>query len=505
MNIANWLSATAKRHPERAALLHGADVVANYAQFAGRAADRGSALASRFRVQPGDRVALYMSNRTEYLESLYATWWIGAVAVPINRKLHVNEAAWIVGNAGAKIVLADEDDLAELGSAVGARIQVLAVNDPIAATPHHRSDLPPPAARQPSDLAWLFYTSGTTGRPKGAMLTHGNLVAMSLSYLADVDTVGPDDTAIYAAPLSHGAGLYNFIHVRAGARHCVPETGGFDAPEVLTLASQLGNASLFAAPTMVRRLVDAVEAGLGDGDGLRTVVYGGGPMYLSDMERALAIMGDKFVQIYGQGESPMTITALSRSDHGLTGDPRHRARIASVGRAHSVVELRIVDEDGSPLAEGQDGEIIVKGPTVMAGYWENPEATASALRDGWLFTGDIGRIDAEGYLTLTDRSKDVIICGGSNVYPREVEEVLLSHGGISEVSVVGQRDAEWGEIIVAFVVARPEHALSAAELDAHCLAALARFKRPKRYVWLKDLPKNNYGKVLKTELRKLLD
>ena len=505
MNIANWLSATAKSYPERTALLHGADVVANYAQFARRAADLGSVLAARYRVQLGDRVALYMSNRTEYLESLYAAWWIGAVAVPINRKLHVAEAAWIVGNAGAKIVLADADDLAEFRSAVGTRVPVLAIDDPIRAKPHDRSDFAPPAARQPSDLAWLFYTSGTTGRPKGAMLTHGNLVAMSLSYLADVDTVGPDDTAIYAAPLSHGAGLYNFIHVRAGARHCVPESGGFDAPEVLALASQLGNASLFAAPTMVRRLVDAAEAGLGDGDGLRTVVYGGGPMYLSDIERALASMGGRFVQIYGQGESPMTITALSRADHGLAGDPRHRARLASVGRAHSVVELRIVDKDGSPLADGQDGEIIVKGPTVMAGYWENPEATASALRDGWLFTGDIGRMDAEGYLTLTDRSKDVIICGGSNVYPREVEEVLLSHDGVSEVSVVGQRDAEWGEIIVAFVVARPERPLGAPDLDAHCLAALARFKRPKRYVWLKSLPKNNYGKVLKTELRKLLD
>ncbi|MGO4834533.1 AMP-binding protein, partial [Rhizobiaceae sp. 2RAB30] len=192
-------------------------------------------------------------------------------------------------------------------------------------------------------------------------------------------------------------------------------------------------------------------------------------------------------------------------DHRLSEDPKDRARLASVGRAHSVVEVRVVDGHGHPVAVGQDGEIIVKGPTVMAGYWPDPQAAASALRDGWLHTGDVGRIDAEGYLTLTDRSKDVIISGGSNIYPREVEEILLTHNSVSEVSVVGQRDAEWGEIVVAFVVARPACAPSDEVLDAHCLSGLARFKRPKRYIWLQSLYKNNYGKLLKTELRKLLE
>lgn len=505
MNVANWLSSSARRSPAKAALLRGTEIVATYDEFAKRAVHLGQALAGRYGVVEGDRVALFMANCTEYLECLYGAWWIGAVVVPINSKLHVSEAAWIVAHSDAKVVFADADKVEELSAEIGDASLIISVEDRVSKDPVDSVELHDPLERQSSDLAWIFYTSGTTGRPKGAMLTHGSLLAMSLSYFADVDAVSSGDTAIYAAPLSHGAGLYNFVHVRAAAQHCVPASGGFEADEVLELSKRFGSTSMFAAPTMVRRLVDAAEAGAGGGEGLKTLVYGGGPMYLSDIEHALSVFGDKFVQIYGQGESPMTITALPRVDHRLSEDPKERARLASVGRAHSVVEVRVVDRQGHPVAVGEDGEIVVKGPTVMAGYWQDPQASASALRDGWLYTGDVGRIDAEGYLTLTDRSKDVIISGGSNIYPREVEEILLTHNSVSEVSVVGQRDAEWGEIVVAFVVAKPTGEPSDEALDAHCLSGLARFKRPKRYIWLQSLPKNNYGKVLKTELRKLLE
>ncbi|BCH32343.1 AMP-dependent synthetase [Mesorhizobium sp. L-8-10] len=504
MNIANWLFSSAKRHPIKAALMRGAEVVATYDQFARRAAHIARTLSQQHGLGAGDRVALFMTNRTEYLECLYAAWWIGGIVVPINAKLHAREAAWIVADSGARLVFVDEDHAEVLRAEIRAGAQILSIEDQEFSSPLASGDLSCPQERRSSDLAWLFYTSGTTGRPKGAMLTHENLVAMSLAYCADVDAVDEGDTALYAAPLSHGAGLYNFIHVRKAARHCVPLSGGFDADEILSIAKHVGTASMFAAPTMVRRLVDAAEASKSQGEGLKTVVYGGGPMYQADIERAIAVFGDKFVQIYGQGESPMTITALPRADHKLSEDPRERARLASVGRAHSPVDVRVVDSTGRTLAPGQDGEIVVSGPTVMAGYWNNPEASASTVRNGWLHTGDIGRLDAEGYLTLTDRSKDVIISGGSNVYPREVEEILLTHPSVSEVAVVGQEDAEWGELVVAFVVAKPDCEPNDEALDEHCLSGLARFKRPKRYVWLGSLPKNNYGKVLKTELRKLL-
>jgi long-chain acyl-CoA synthetase len=227
-------------------------------------------------------------------------------------------------------------------------------------------------------------------------------------------------------------------------------------------------------------------------------------MYVTDLKRALHVFGNKFVQIYGQGESPMTITALSRFHHADTQHPRHEARLTSVGVAHSGIQIRVSDKDGKELAAGEAGEICVKGDTVMLGYWNNAEATAQSLRDGWLWTGDVGSVDEDGFLTLLDRSKDLIISGGSNIYPREIEEVLLQHPAVAEASVIGRADAEWGETVVAFVVLRADVAADRAELDRHCLEFVARFKRPKEYRFIDALPKNNYGKVLKTALREML-
>jgi long-chain acyl-CoA synthetase len=258
---------------------------------------------------------------------------------------------------------------------------------------------------------------------------------------------------------------------------------------------------MFAAPTMVKRLVEHARRNAPDLSGLKTIVYGGGPMYLADIREALDVMGQRFAQIYGQGESPMTITALAKPHYAARAHPRYAERLASVGVPHSCVEVRVVDEADRPLPPGAAGEVIVRGDAVMRGYWANAEASMQALRNGWLHTGDVGEFDADGFLTLKDRSKDLIISGGSNIYPREVEEVLLAHPGVSEVSVVGRPHAEWGEEVVAFVVRREGGAVSPADLDALCLDHIARFKRPKHYRFVSSLPKNNYGKVLKTELR----
>lgn len=295
--------------------------------------------------------------------------------------------------------------------------------------------------------------------------------------------------------------MYNFVHVLKGARHVIPESGGFDPAELVRLSERVGRLSLFAAPTMVRRLVDHVVATGADVTGFKTIVYGGGPMYAADIRRALDVMGPRFAQIYGQGESPMTITALSRSLLAAREHPRWSERIASVGIAQSLVEVRVVDEKGHTLPSGHVGEVVVRGDAVMGGYWRNPEATARTLRDGWLWTGDMGEMDADGFVTLKDRSKDVIISGGSNIYPREIEEVLLRHPGVREVSVIGQADPDWGEIVIAFVAGTA----SESELDALCLEHIARFKRPKRYCFVEALPKNHYGKILKTTLREQLD
>lgn len=497
MNIALWLERSAARHPDRGAIYLGRKLVADYASFHAQALTIAGALRS-LGIKPGDRVALFMSNCPEYLIVQYGIWYAGAVAVPINAKLHGREAAFILQDSGTALAFAT----AAHGRALAefARdIPLCVVGDDGYGAMMEQEPLSAPAPRRPDDLAWLFYTSGTTGKPKGVMITHRMLIAMSLSYQVDADVVSHEDAALYAAPLSHGAGIYNMLHVRAGAAHVCPRSGGFDPAEIFDLAQHHGSVHMFAAPTMVTRMTaDAKARGL-TGEGLRTVVYAGGPMYNADIIEAVEHFGPIFVQIYGQGECPMGITALPRADVCDREHPRWQERLGSVGRAQSCVEVAIGDEKGNLLPVGSHGEIMVRGDVVMPGYWQNKAATKKAFANGWLMTGDMGVMDAEGYVTLQDRSKDMIITGGSNVYPREVEEVLLTHPQAREVSVVGRPHSDWGEEVIAFVVGdAPE-----AELDQLCQENIARFKRPKAYVRIAELPKNNYGKVLKTELRKL--
>lgn len=505
MNISEWLFRTAKLSPTAPALHRGDELTADYSRFATRAAAIAGALRDSHGVQPGDRVAVFMENRTEYLETMYGVWWSGAVAVPINSKLHGREAAWICEHAQARLAIISDDPGQGLAQAA-PDLLCLSVDAPDtlqalrAAAPILR-----PTPRNSEDGAKLFYTSGTTGRPKGVLLSHRALLSASLCYPIDVDEVSSADCILYSAPMSHGAGFYNMIHTRVGARHCVPPSGGFDPGEILDLAPRLDRVSFFAAPTMVRRLIDRAKAQGSDGKGIRTIVYGGGPMYVADLLDALDALGPRFVQIYGQGEAPMCITALSRSRVMDRTAPNWRERLGSVGVAQSCVELKIGDETGVELPLGETGEIMCRGPQVMTEYWRNPDATAATLQDGWLRTGDVGRMDADGFLWLTDRSKDMIISGGSNVYPREVEEAVLEHPSIHEVSVVGRPHPEWGEEVVAFVVLSPGQTLDPQALTAHCNDRIARFKRPKAWIALPDLPKNAYGKVLKTELRQQLE
>jgi len=500
MNIANWLDDAGLRCPEQPALFEGLRQVANYGAFVALVRHRAAYLTNEHGIVPGDRIALFMPNCCEYLELLYAIWWVGAVAVPINCKLHPVEVGWIVDNAQARLIFTEGGEVFAPDIPLpGCR--ELDREDMGEFEPEASTALESPCLRHADDLAWLFYTSGTTGRSKGVMLSHGNLMAMSLCYPLDVDPVSSEDAVVYAAPMSHGAGLYNFIHVRRGARHVVPESRGFRADELFGLANWLGNVSVFAAPTMLKRMVEQARRQGYSGEGIKTIVYGGAPMYQADLKEALKTFGPRLVQIYGQGESPMTISALSRQVIADRKHPEWATLAASVGRAQSCVEIRILDPGHRPLPAGQMGEIAVRGPTVMQGYWRNEAATRQTLVEGWLLTGDVGFLDDAGYLTLTDRSKDVIISGGCNIYPREVEEVLAQHPGVFEVCVVGEPDTQWGESVVAFVVARMAGTLDESLLNAWFIERMASFKKPKKYVFRSTLPRNSYGKVLKTELR----
>jgi long-chain acyl-CoA synthetase len=504
MNLANFLARSASTFPEHAAVSLGESVWIRYGALMRRVAAMAAGFRDSLGLIPGDRVALVMGNCPQYVEIWYAAWYAGLATVPVNARLHPKELEFILQDCGARVCFVSADLTPEI-MALRGNLPSLEHVVEVAARGYEALYRAEPALQMseaaPDDLAWLFYTSGTTGRPKGVMLTHRNILCMSLAYFAAVDAIDPHDCVLHAAPMSHGSGCYNFPHMLAGANQVIPESGHFEPAEIFRLCRRWNGVTMFAAPTMVHRLVAHTRSHVPALDGLKTIVYGGGPMYLEYIKGALDAMGPRFAQIYGQGESPMTITALSKFHLANRTHPRYEERLASVGVAQPPVEVRVADEEDRTLPHGTIGEILVRGDTVMRGYWRNPEASRETLRNGWLHTGDVGSFDADGFLTLRGRSKDMIISGGSNIYPREVEEVLLRHPAVSEVSVVGRPHAHWGEEVIAFVVVREGSTVAAQELDALCLDHIARFKRPKSYRFVQDLPKNNYGKVLKTALR----
>jgi acyl-CoA synthetase (AMP-forming)/AMP-acid ligase II len=498
MNLFSLLEYTAGRHPSHGAIYSGNIEIRRYAELR----DCALRLAAGIRSfgGDGDRVAIVSKNCPEYPEVMFGTWAAGRVVVPINAKLHPLEIAHIVADSGAALLFASSELAAHLRSTLvetaicpwlivlgSAEYRALLTNDPIS-----------PKTTESNDLAWLFYTSGTTGRPKGAMLSHRNLMAMTIAHLADFECLEPSHSLIHAAPMSHGSGLYMLPYVARGARQIIPTSPSFDPSEVLELCGVHPGCGMFLAPTMVRRLRIAAEEAGGRPTNLRSILYGGGPMNVTELKRSLEVFGQVFIQLYGQGEAPVTITGLRREDHSTADE----STLGSAGWPRSGMEIAVVDNRGVPLGFGEVGEIVCRGDVVMSGYWNNPEATAEALRDGWLWTGDIGSMEANHRLTLRDRSKDVIISGGTNIYPREVEDALISHPGVAEVCVVGQPDPEWGESVAAFVVPEAGSTLTDEELDAHCSARIARFKRPKLYVYVEALPKNSYGKILRRELAK---
>ncbi|MEZ0123313.1 MAG: class I adenylate-forming enzyme family protein [Candidatus Reddybacter sp.] len=507
MNIASLLEKTARRFPQHKALSSGLEPHCDYATLAQRVAAIAGYLKNELHCQPGERIALVMKNSPQYIEVLFGVLHAGLTAVPVNAKLHRREFTYILENSTASHAFITDDfneTIGELSNTVGTLKSFISVNS---AAFQQVYNSPPLALQQcePDAIAWLFYTSGTTGQPKGAMLSQRNLMAMTQSYFASVDTIEPGATLLHAAPMSHGSGLYAFPNIAAGAHQVVSKSGSFEPEEILQLISHYPQVSMFAAPTMIKRMVETPATKDENTNNLKVMIYGGGPMYVADIKVAMERFGNKFAQIYGQGETPMTISCLNRADHRGRDDLPLDELLASVGCAQVPVEIRIADEKGAALPDGEVGEILVSGDTVMHGYWQNPEATAKTIVDGWLYTGDMGMLNAQGYLTLKDRSKDLIISGGTNIYPREVEEILLEHPDIIEVSVIGRADPEWGEEVVAFVVQRETAALDKAQLDAFCIDNMARFKRPKQYHFVEQLPKNNYGKILKTELRNLLD
>jgi len=505
MNIAETLRRSRSAYAPEPAILFEGRTLHTFESLYDRVGSIARYMREVLKARPGDRIALIMENRPEYVEVMFAAWHAGLAVVPMNAKLHVSDFVYILNDCAAKACFVSNKTSSVLGTHFGEAADRPTDFINVDADDYRKDSVCEPAPlerRDPGELAWLFYTSGTTGKPKGAMLSHRNLYRMLDGFLASIKPVECGDVIYHGAPMSHGGGFYIIPFLANGGAQLIPASGGFDVPELLAMLQSHQRVSFFAAPTMVKRLVEHPLATPQTLSGIDALIYGGGPMYQAILERAHHLMGNRLIQIYGQGESPMTITVLSRYQHRATGQRNHQKRLTSVGLPHLETELAVVDPAGKPLPANEIGEILVRGDQVMLGYWNNPAATEKTLVDGWLYTGDVGYLDEDGFLYLTDRSKDVIISGGSNIYPREVEEVLLKHPDISEVSVIGMPDDAWGEVVVACLVVREGAGITEDDVDAYCLAHMARFKRPKLYHFLDELPKNSTGKILKTELRK---
>lgn len=490
------LSASAARRPDRVAWIHRT-AYASYATTADRVARLAGGL-RRNGIGAGDRLVLVMPNGPALFEVLWACFWAGIVAVPLNRHLHPREVAFVAEHSAATGIVLSEPTREAAGQ-LDQATRVIWTESPDYRELSAGAALPIIDV-DPDAPAWLFYTSGTTGRPKGATLTHRNLLAMTMNYYADIDSLSGEAVFLHAAPLTHGSGLYLLPAVGHGATNVISDLATFDPADYLALVDRHRvTHAAFLAPTMLRRLTDKASELGWRSDTLRSMMIGGAALYEQDLADAMDTFGPIVGQMYGQGESPMTIAVMPPSQ--LTARLDANSNWRSCGRPFTGVEVRIGPPGLTPAAAGEQGEIFVRGDVVMAGYWDDPKATTEAIQSGWLNTGDIGYFDRRGFLYLTDRSKDVIITGGSNVYPREVEEALLTHPGVHEVAVVGIPDPAWGESVRAYVVVVPGCQPKAAELIAHCRRQLASFKKPKSVIFVDELPKSPNGKILKRMLR----
>lgn len=508
MNLALLLSRAARAYGEQPALVQG-DRILNYTEFNRRTGRLAGALKD-LGVRKGDRVAILQHNAPPFLETLFALFRLGAVAVPLNFRLHPLEIRYILEQSLATAVIHGDFFNSRIPQASqGASVRHWISTGKLAASNSlSYEDLLAQAPELLDDtnlvedaLAWLFYTSGTTGKPKGAMLSHRNLLAMTMSFFADHYVPDETDVALHAAPLSHGSGLYALPLVARGVTNILHDSNGFIPGLVLEEITRWKVTLIpFLAPTQIKRLTDEPIDPSHDLSSLCAIAWGGAPMYVKDARRAISRFGPILTELYGLGESPMTITALSR--RAMAAELKKNPTLLTAGLPRANVEIRIVNESGQLLPAGSPGEVLVRGSVVMKGYWNNPQASAKTLKKGWLHTGDIGYLDQRGFLYLVDRKNDMILSGGSNIYPREVEEALMEHSQVAEVAVFGVPDPEWGESVKAAVKARnPQTPPSVQELISFCRERIASFKKPRSVVFVDKIPKNAYGKTLRRELR----
>jgi fatty-acyl-CoA synthase len=513
MNLAHLVTQNRRRHGDRIGLIWGdrswswREIDANVSALAAALAAAG--------IGKGDRILVHSKNGDEIFWSMFAAFRLGAVWVPTNFRLMPDEVTYLATASGAKAFLC-HGDFPDHAAAVKAASPALAflwrigeggfaaksVREAIA---EHRGAAFENAAVEYDDPCWFFFTSGTTGRSKAAVLTHGQMAFVITNHLADLtpDTT-EKDASLVVAPLSHGAGVHQLMQTARGVPTILLSTERFDIDEAFRLIERHRVSNIFTVPTILKMMVEHPGVDRYDHSSLRYVIYAGAPMYREDQKAALKKLGKVIVQYFGLGEVTGNITVLPSDLHDPEDGPN--ARIGSCGFERTGMQVSIQGDDGRELKPFETGEICVIGPAVFAGYYDNPEANAKAFRDGWFRTGDLGHMDQEGFVYITGRASDMYISGGSNIYPREVEEKILTHPGIGEVAIVGVPDPFWGEVGIAVCVPR-EGATEVSELElATFLAAkVPRYKMPKRFFFWDALPKSGYGKIPKRLVRDELE
>lgn len=513
MNLGQLLTQTSRLFPGRPALIQG-DRTWTWAEVEQRVAAMSNAL-RKLGVRKGDRILVQSRNNVQLFESCWVAFRLGCVWVPTNFRLTPPEVAYLGASCGATTMIAEDVFSAhvdEVRAEAPSLRNVIVIGEPRVGehayeqlVSSHWGERAEYEIVDFEDPLWFFYTSGTTGRPKAGVLTHGQMAFVVTNHLADlIPGTSERDCSIVVAPLSHGAGIHALLNVARGAAAVLLPGEKLD-PEVFWQAVQRHRVSnLFTVPTIVKMLVEHPSVDQYDHSSLRYMIYAGAPMYRADQKLALQKLGKVLVQYFGLGEVTGNITVLPPEMHSADDDDQN-ANIGSCGRPRTGMEVAILDADLNPVPEGTVGEICVRGPAVFSGYYGNPDATAKALRGGWFHTGDLGKFDERGLLYVTGRESDMYISGGSNVYPREVEEVLLTHPAVAEVAVLGIPDAKWGEVGVAVIVLREDAPpVDAAGLLTHLDGRCAKYRWPRHIFFWESLPKSGYGKITKKEVRAML-
>ncbi|HMO28266.1 acyl-CoA synthetase [Enterovirga sp.] len=511
MNLSHFLRRNAMRHGGEIAFVRGEESW-TWSEMDRRVDAMAAALAERG-VAKGDRVLVQARNSNQMFESMFACFRLGAVWVPTNFRQTAAEVAYLAEASGASAMICGcefPDHAAAARAAAPAIRFVVSIGlsdfgeDYDALVVAHDGRPVPVADVLHDDPCWFFFTSGTTGRPKAAVLTHGQMAFVVTNHLCDLmPGTTHRDASLVVAPLSHGAGVHQLAQAARGAKTVLLPGERFDVAEAWRLVEKWRVTNMFTVPTIVKMLTEHPAVDAHDHSSLRYVIYAGAPMYREDQKHALGKLGKVLVQYFGLGEVTGNITVLPPSLHEVEDGPA--ARIGTCGYERTGMQVSIQDEEGRELPPGRQGEICVCGPAVFAGYYDNPDANAKSFRDGWFRTGDLGHLDEEGFLYITGRASDMYISGGSNVYPRETEEKVLTHPAVAEAAILGVPDQTWGEVGVAVCVLRPGAELGEAELLGWLEGKVARYKLPKRIFFWDELPKSGYGKITKKNIRAELE